>query len=110
MRWSAKRNLDIGNDFFFIGDSSMPDDKTGNTGGVEQGNQQQQQGQQGAKPVVAAPVATPVAVPVVPVVAPRETLNTEQKGLNPRDTLNTSQHNNQSEARRSLNIIQKGGK
>jgi hypothetical protein len=46
---------------------------------------------------------------VVPVVAPRETLNTEQKGV-ARDTLNTSQHNEQSPARRSLNIIQKGGK
>ncbi|HVB56977.1 MAG TPA: hypothetical protein VNE63_11170 [Candidatus Acidoferrales bacterium] len=75
----------------------------GNTGSGAAAGNQQQQGQR------VAPVVPPAAAPPV-ATDPRQTLNTEQKGLNPRDTLNTSQHNNQSEARRALNIIQKGGK
>ena len=81
----------------------MPDDNqnTGNAGGVTQGNQAQTQtGKPNTAPAVPADPAP---------IDPRQTLNTEQKGV-ARDTLNTSQHNEQSPARRSLNIIQKGGK
>ena len=81
----------------------MTDDNqnAGNTGGAAQGNQQ------GQNP---APVTPSVPVPPATTTNPRQTLNTVQEEVSPRDTLNTSQHNNQSEARRSLNIIQKGGK